>query len=113
MASAKSDTAVVSCPGCGARFAISLTMVGRRARCAACDASFVVPPPLVATSAVALPPRKETSESEVPEYIGFECRVCGTRMFGRADQVGKQIKCDDCGAKTIVPPAPKPKPKNI
>ncbi|MEX0611197.1 MAG: hypothetical protein WD229_03675, partial [Pirellulales bacterium] len=48
-----------------------------------------------------------------PEYIAVECRVCGTRMYGRPDQVGRKIKCPDCGAGTVLPPPPKPKPKNM
>ena len=40
------------------------------------------------------------------------CRVCQTLMYGRLDQVGKPIKCPDCGAQTIVLPPPQPvKPK--
>jgi DNA-directed RNA polymerase subunit RPC12/RpoP len=114
MASTKSDTSVIGCPGCGARFAISLSMVGRRARCAACNAAFVVSPPTddhrAPEKAAAEPP---DTPSDVPPHIGFECRVCGTRMFGHSHQVGQQLKCGDCGALTVVPPPPKPKPKNI
>ena len=32
-------------------------------------------------------------------------------MYGRLDQVGKPIKCPDCGAQTIVPPPQKVKPQ--
>src|ERR1043166_9042467 len=31
----------------------------------------------------------------------------------RPQHVGKQIKCADCGALTVVPEPPKPKPKNL
>jgi DNA-directed RNA polymerase subunit RPC12/RpoP len=34
-------------------------------------------------------------------------------MYGRPDQIGKELKCPDCGARTTVPPPPKQKPKNI
>ncbi len=38
---------------------------------------------------------------------------CGTRLYGRPDQVGKKVKCPDCGSLSIVPPPPKLKPKNM
>jgi DNA-directed RNA polymerase subunit RPC12/RpoP len=103
MDSTKEDSVVISCPGCGARFAVTSSMVGRRARCAACDKPFIVP--------AAKPPREP--KPELPPHIGFECRVCGTRMYGHSKDVGKKLKCDDCGALNVVPPPPAPKPKNI
>ncbi len=54
-----------------------------------------------------------TPASDPPQLIGVECRVCDTRLYGRLDQVGKKLKCPDCGAGTVVPRPPKPKPKNI
>ena len=36
-----------------------------------------------------------------------------TRMYGRPDQVGKELKCPDCGARTVVPPPPPPKRKTF
>jgi DNA-directed RNA polymerase subunit M/transcription elongation factor TFIIS len=45
------------------------------------------------------------------QYIGVECRVCQTRMYGRLDQVGKRLKCPDCGAATVLPPAAQLEPK--
>lgn len=38
-----------------------------------------------------------------PQYIGFECRLCQTRMYALPDDVGKNVKCPDCGTKTPVP----------
>src|SRR4029079_8573855 len=46
-----------------------------------------------------------------PQPVGFECRVCGTRLYGPADKVGKKVKCPDCGAGTVIPEPPKPKGK--
>jgi DNA-directed RNA polymerase subunit RPC12/RpoP len=74
--------------------------------------AFVVPPPSESKRAAQEAP-KEESTSDEPQHVGFECRVCGTRMFGYTHQVGQQMKCGDCGALTVIPPPPKPKPKNI
>ncbi len=89
-------------------------MVGRRARCAACDAAFTVPAPTAEQiKSPALAEKKKETQSEPEQYIGLECRVCGTRMYGRLDQEGKKLECPDCGARTVVPPPPKPKEKNM
>lgn len=105
---------VIVCPNCSARFAVRLSMVGRRARCAACDAAFTVPAPSAAQRAGPVVPAKVSeSKSEPPAHIAVECRVCGTLMYGRPDQIGKRLKCPDCGAFSVVPPPPKPKPKSM
>jgi DNA-directed RNA polymerase subunit RPC12/RpoP len=39
-----------------------------------------------------------------PQYVGFECHVCQTRMYAPPDLVGRSAKCPDCGAKTKIPP---------
>jgi len=45
-----------------------------------------------------------------PQYVGVECRVCQTRLYGRPEHVGKRLKCPDCGALTVLPPPAQPKP---
>jgi DNA-directed RNA polymerase subunit M/transcription elongation factor TFIIS len=91
-----------------------MAMVGGRARCAACNLAFTVPPPRSTSGATSVEAKKaQDPPSEMPQYVGFECRVCGTRMYDRLEHVGKKLKCADCGALTIVPPPPKPKPPNI
>src|SRR5690349_7867335 len=107
----------IACPNCGARFAFSSAIAGRRASCSACNEQFLVP---------ALPPRagksssgRQDPEPEVeepvqqPVHVGFECRLCGTRLYAEVSQVGQQVKCPDCNAKTEVPPPPPPKKKNM
>ena len=108
MPSVDPNVGTISCPGCGARYSFPPSMAGKRGRCVACGATFIASLPAMAERAdVATPVVDE------PQYIGVECRVCQTRMYGRADQVGQKLKCPDCGARTEVPPPPKPKPKNI
>jgi DNA-directed RNA polymerase subunit M/transcription elongation factor TFIIS len=103
----------VSCPGCGAHYDFPVEMSGQKGRCSQCGTKFVVP---VATSKAAADkpsPQSPHDESAEPEYTGFECRVCQTRMYARVCEVGKKMKCPDCGALTIIPPPPPPKKKNI
>jgi DNA-directed RNA polymerase subunit RPC12/RpoP len=78
-------------------------MAGKRGHCAKCNKPFTVPVPGAAASF----PR-----SEWPAYIGVECHVCDTRMYGGPDQVGHELTCPDCGARTILPP-PTPKVKDM
>ena len=83
-------------------------MAGRRGRCAACDAAFIVPPPPDQT-----PRDRPSAHPGRPQFVSVDCRVCGTRLTGRIENVGKKIKCPDCGAGTVLPDPPAPKPKNM
>jgi DNA-directed RNA polymerase subunit RPC12/RpoP len=103
MPSVNPSTAVVACPKCGAEYSFPPTMAGKRGRCAKCGQAFTVPSVAKAPE----PPR------EMPQYIGVECHLCGTRMYGGPEQIGKELKCPDCGARTVLPPPPPPKAKNI
>jgi DNA-directed RNA polymerase subunit RPC12/RpoP len=62
-----------------------------------------------------VPGPAESAQDQTPklQFISVDCRVCGTRLTGRSDQVGKKIKCPDCGAGTVLPEPAKPKPKNM
>ena len=95
-------------------------MAGKRGRCAGCEAVFIVPEPKKQAPSAAAPATKPAQPSkptkpinDATHEIGLECRVCGTRMYGRLDQVGKRLKCPDCGARTEVPPPPEPKKPNM
>jgi DNA-directed RNA polymerase subunit RPC12/RpoP len=58
-------------------------------------------------------PAASPIEEHSPQYVSVDCRVCQTRLTGTLAQVGKELKCPDCGARTILPAPPKPKPKQI
>jgi DNA-directed RNA polymerase subunit M/transcription elongation factor TFIIS len=88
-------------------------MVGQRARCAACTLAFTIPAPTNKQSPKTPAAKQEEAAPEVPEHVGFDCRVCSTRLFARTEDVGKQLKCSDCGALTVIPPPPPPKRKNM
>jgi DNA-directed RNA polymerase subunit M/transcription elongation factor TFIIS len=119
MASAKSETVIIACPGCQSKLTVSRDMIGKRARCSACNLAFTVTAPIgnpsgaIASSHPEKTPAATTAVSSIPDYIGFDCRVCSARLFAEPDKVGKPQRCEECGTITIVPPRPKPKPKNI
>ena len=110
---AADTTHVITCPSCKARFAVVAAMAGRRARCAACSTPFTVPAPSDAVQDPLPAPPVTNSVAAKPQFISVECRVCGTRLTGRVENVGKKIKCPDCGAGTAIPEPLPPKPKNI
>lgn len=104
----------IACPNCGAKFAVSAAQAGRRARCAACAEVFLVPALKKSKPSPPVPePGSTEPEDAPPIHVGFECRLCSTRMYAEVSQVGQLVKCPDCHAKTEVPPPPPPKKKNI
>jgi DNA-directed RNA polymerase subunit RPC12/RpoP len=112
MAATKPQLLSVDCPACGAHYDVPVTMAGRRGSCASCGAKITVPKVAAADNKPAANFDEEPEPAQ-RQYIAVECRVCQTRMYGRPDQVGKEVKCPDCGARTVVPPPPPPKRKNI
>jgi DNA-directed RNA polymerase subunit RPC12/RpoP len=108
MAATKPQLLSVDCPTCGAHYDVPLSMAGKRGNCASCGAKIAVPD-ISATDAKPADNFDDEPGPADPQYIGVECRVCQTRMYGRPDQIGKEVKCPDCGARTIVPPPPPPK----
>ena len=106
MSAPQSETLEVDCPGCGARFRVGAALAGKRGRCARCGQAFTVPQSTItATAGISQPqPAAQSSPPPAPEYIGFSCRLCDTRMFARPDKIGTSMKCPDCHAVTVVPP---------
>ncbi|MGD9637351.1 MAG: zinc-ribbon domain-containing protein [Pirellulales bacterium] len=125
----------MTCPKCGAKFRLAAEMAGRKGRCAKCGDVFRVPvatKPVAnlaktdsnttggglsaadsglksqATSASETPPTRtpKPQPRPAPKPIAVHCRVCQTLMYGLPVQVGKSLKCPDCGALTVVPPPP-------
>ena len=96
-----------------------LDQVGKPLKCPDCGAQTILPPP---------PPEKpkkplaamEGDQYELwgvdeapsvaemlaaqPKYIAVECRMCQTLMHATEKQVGKKLKCPDCGTANLVPP---------
>ena len=94
---------MTQCPACQARFRVAAAHVGRSARCPSCKATFEVQP---ASEQQSTPPPE-------PTYIGTDCRLCGTRLYGTLRDVGKPITCPDCGTQTKLPPPKAKRGPNI
>jgi DNA-directed RNA polymerase subunit RPC12/RpoP len=96
-------TNLVRCPHCKTAFRALPEHAGRRAKCSHCGGTIVVPGEPVK------PPKPVVPQ---PQYVGVNCLLCGTRMYGTLADVGKELKCPDCGRMTKLPP-PEIKKKNI
>jgi DNA-directed RNA polymerase subunit M/transcription elongation factor TFIIS len=120
-AAATPQLVAVYCRVCQTLMYGRLDEVGKTIKCPDCYAQTIVPPPPVVK-----PPKPmaamEGEQYELwgvdesptvaqllaaqPTYIPIECRLCRTLMHATADQVGKQLKCPDCGtANLVTPPA--------
>lgn len=106
MATPLSPTRLFQCDGCGATLPLDETQIGKKCRCGRCGKILVVPG-FELEKEFQDAPAKEV----VPETVAFYCRVCDTRLVAYTNDVGKKAKCPDCGAKNVVPPPPKVKPK--
>lgn len=104
MATSTTQTLAVTCPKCGARFRLAAEMAGKKGRCAKCGDVFRVPAAAAPVPSPAKP--LPTKGAPAPKPIAVYCRVCQTLMYGRADQIGHQLKCPDCGALNVVPKPP-------
>ena len=93
------STLLTQCPKCRSRFYVEPRHEGRSARCPNCKQAFKVEP------------LEQQYQPETPhnQSIGVNCRLCGTRLYGRHDQVGQPLTCPDCNTQTILI-APKAKP---
>ena len=114
------------CRVCDTRLGARVRDVGKKAKCHDCGALTKVPPPpkptlpkkpramhgqQYATWQVDEAPTPEEIAAKQPEYFPVWCRVCDTLMHARPDQVGQQLTCPDCFAKTDVKKPPPAKPK--
>lgn len=95
----------VRCPHCQTVFRALPEHAGRRAKCSHCGGTIVVP---------GEPVNRPEAPADVPQpqYVGVNCSLCGTRMYGTLADVGKELKCPDCGRLTKLPP-PEIKKKNV
>jgi DNA-directed RNA polymerase subunit RPC12/RpoP len=99
------------CRLCGTLLRGSVAEVGTELTCPDCGTKTVVPPQKkIGIKAVV----GAATVADVGEYglcepnigvvsdIPVVCCLCNSRLMARADQVGKKIRCPDCGAQTAV-----------
>ncbi len=114
----------VECHVCQTLMYGRLEHVGKRLKCPDCGGLTVVPPP-PKPKARRIPKAMEGEQYELwdadhqplpselkaaqPVYIAVECRECQTLMYATVDQVGRKMKCPDCGTLHVVPAPPEPK----
>jgi DNA-directed RNA polymerase subunit M/transcription elongation factor TFIIS len=104
-----------SCSLCDTRLSARVAEVGSKIACPDCGRKNVVPPPPKPKQAIV--PRAMSGEqfdlwgADVKTWEpGFAtgaslhpviCRLCQTRMYATDEQVGRELKCPDCGALTV------------
>ncbi len=99
------------CPQCCSWLQAPRQAAGTRRRCPRCQFVLDVPresrtpadTEAYAFSAGLVP-------AETSAGIWLTCPVCRTRMHATAGQIGRELKCPDCGHASVVPP-PEPPPQ--
>ena len=113
----------VTCRVCQTLMYGRLDQVGQPLKCPDCGAQTIVPPP-EKVQPKKPPAAMEGDQYELwgvdeapsvaemlaaqPKYIAVVCRMCQTLMHATEDQVGKKLKCPDCGTANVVPPPETP-----
>ncbi len=138
MSASQSDGMTWDCEGCGAHLPVKTEHLGRKCRCQGCGLMFVVTAKRMEQMAEVSheeessePPQPETEVFDQtasyglwgvdeaplptelahrqPKWFPLYCHNCDTLMHATVTQVGTNIVCHDCGAKTIFK-APPPEP---
>lgn len=113
-----------NCRVCDTHLSARARHVGRKAKCPDCGALTKVPPPpknrpkktpkamhgqQYGVWGVDDAPDPAELRAKQPKFFPVYCRNCDTLMHARMEQVGKQLACPDCGAKTVFEEPPEPK----
>jgi DNA-directed RNA polymerase subunit M/transcription elongation factor TFIIS len=100
-----------------------LDQVGQPLKCPDCGGQTIVPKPQPVKPAKPLSamegeqyelwgvdeaPSVAAMLAAQPKYIAVVCRMCQTLMHATEAQVGKRLKCPDCGTLSVVPPPEEP-----
>lgn len=109
----------VKCPDCGTKLGVRAEDAGRRGQCHECGRVFWIgAPPAAANHSV--PPAPPVHPPSPGRGLGdydndhlhpVSCLVCQTLMYATDDQVGKKVKCPDCGAMNLAQRRQVKKPK--
>jgi hypothetical protein len=119
-----------ACSLCDTRITAATRNVGKKVKCPDCGRVNVIPPPekrkakvvpaamsgeqigLEGADARTWEDQQMTAPPPVPALHPVECKLCATLMYATDEQVGRELKCPDCGTLTVAKQsAPKTKPK--
>ena len=104
-----SSPLVVACPTCGERLGVRAADIGKRGKCRKCGAVFRIAGKGGAVEA-AKPQAAQsdggakTEAPPQPTTVTFPCSLCQTRITAAVANVGKAVKCPDCGRRNVIPP---------
>ncbi len=84
---------MVTCPGCGRKYAASEKQAGRSLACQQCGGSIAVPAPAQAQAAA----------TGGGPMLRFTCDQCGKPHAIAAEHAGKKTICVKCGARIRIP----------
>ena len=98
----------VVCPECATKLQVRADDAGRRGQCRQCGRIFQIA--LDLRQMGAKPER--ASKPMQPTTVTFACELCETRLTARLADVGRPVKCPDCGRRNVIPqPTAAPRPK--
>jgi DNA-directed RNA polymerase subunit M/transcription elongation factor TFIIS len=119
-----------ACSLCDTRITAATRNAGKKVKCPDCGRVNVIPLPekpkvkqapaamsgeqieLLDADARSWEEQQTTATEPAPTLHAVECKLCATRMYATEDQIGRELKCPDCGTLTVAKrSAPKPKPK--
>ena len=109
------------CPRCFTPLKAKVGQAGSKRRCPRCQWVFAAP--TAKETAAREEVRRKSGYDILPlttdpghdgpptTYLAVVCSLCGTRMYGTAEQIGHELVCPDCGTRTIVLPPVCPAPE--
>lgn len=111
----------VRCPGCGERLGVRTEDAGKKARCGKCGLVFVIDANAeggagaarVQPQAPADDRPRPQFDDDLPASVTFACSLCDTRITAASRNVGKKVKCPDCGRINRIPPPEQRKAKAL
>jgi DNA-directed RNA polymerase subunit M/transcription elongation factor TFIIS len=112
MSSPPAPSSSVACPACGQKLAVRAEDRGRKGKCSRCGEVFRIELGETDEREQASPRTDDRWEATAPTTVTFSCELCETRLTASVADVGRSVKCPDCGRRNIIPPpAPRQAPK--
>jgi DNA-directed RNA polymerase subunit M/transcription elongation factor TFIIS len=110
--SAPVPSSSIACPACGQKLAVRAEDRGRKGKCLRCGEVFRIEPGEKDDRNQSSRQDDDRWEAALPVTLTFSCELCATRLTARVADVGRPVKCPDCGRRNIIPPpAPLQAPK--